>query len=118
MKILSAVLALALAACSKPADPTGTYLIKSGPSLSTYDIQSSGAAKIFGSATFYGTTVSWNTAGRWTLEDGILVVTAPKPENLEPGGRITEHRFTIEPNGDLIAIETEELNQGVRAVKQ
>ena len=52
------------------------------------------------------------------MQDDTLVVTAPKPENLEPGGRMTEHRFTIEPNGDLIAIETEELDEGVRAVKQ
>ena len=118
MKILSAVIALVLVSCSKPTDPSGIYLIRGSRSLSTYDIQSSGAAKIFGHVSFYGTTVSWNTAGTWMMQDDALVVTAPKPENLEPGGRMTEHRFTIEPNGDLIAIETEELDEGVRAVKQ
>jgi len=118
MKILSALIALFLVSCSKPADPSGTYLIRGSHSLSTYDIQSSGAAKISGHVTFYGSTVSWNTAGTWTMEDGVLVIVAPRPESLEPGGRMTEHRFTIEPNGDLIAMQTEEIDQGVRAVKQ
>ncbi len=119
MKTLSLILAtLALIACSKPADPTGLYVISDSISVSRYDIQSSGAAKISGAVNFAGIRSSWNTAGTWEMEGKTLVVSAPQPKTLFSEGRITQHKFTIEPNGDLITLQCDEFDAGLRAVKQ
>jgi hypothetical protein len=119
MKTLSLILAtLALIACSKPADPTGLYVISDSTYVTRYDIQSSGGARISGVLNFAGTRFSWNTAGTWEMEGKTLVVSAPQPDHFWSEGRITQHKFTIEPNGDLITLQCEEFDAGLRAVKQ
>jgi hypothetical protein len=119
MKTLSLLVALAfLTGCSKPVDPSGVYVIGDRWSVTRYDIQSSGASKISGSASFAGVSTSWHTQGTWKMENGTLILSAPKPENLDPSGKVTDYKFTIEPNGDLITLECEEFPAGLRAVKQ
>lgn len=118
MKALSLItFVVLLVGCGRP-DPSGLYLIQSGGATSRYDIQSTGAAKISGSINFAGLRNSWSTKGTWKMDGDTLVISAPKPENLEAGSRITQHKFTIEPNGDLISLKCEELDAGIRAVKQ
>jgi len=108
---------LLLAGCSRP-DPTGLYLINNSWSQVAYDIQSSGKAKISGQINFHGIRSSFSTTGNWRMEGNTLVVSAPKPESVEPGGRVTDHKFNLESNGDLVTLSCEEFDEGIRAVKQ
>jgi len=118
MKTISLLLTVvALVGCSRP-EPGGVYIIKNSWSETAYDIQSSGKAKISGQINFHGIRSSFATQGTWKMDGKTLVITAPKPESVEPGGRVTDHKFTIEFNGDLITVEGEEFDGGLRAVKQ
>jgi hypothetical protein len=119
MKSLRLLLACAaLVGCSKPADPSGRYVIANSWSSSEYDLQSGGLAKLSGTVIFAGLTSSWATSGTWKMDRNSLVISAPRPESIEPGHRVTEHRFTIQPNGDLVTVQGEEFDGGLRAVKQ
>jgi hypothetical protein len=121
IKALNAIVALVLlSGCSKPQDPSGLYLIQTERSKSHYDIRSAGVAKVSGRLNAAGPPqlTSWSTEGTWEMVGDTLVISAPRPQNQDSDGRVTQHKFTIEPNGDLISVDCEELAAGIRAVKQ